>query len=43
MSITAIQPIPLDIRKELSDPNIPWGINKRIFNEMKHQGMQKKL
>ena len=37
MSITAIQPIPLDIRKELSDPHIPWGISKRIFNEMKLQ------
>ena len=37
MSITSIQPIPLDIRKELSDPHIPWGINKRIFNEMKSQ------
>ena len=37
MSITAIQSIPLDIRKELSDPHIPWGINRRIFNEMKSQ------
>ena len=37
MSITDIQSIPLDIRKELSDPNIPWGISKRIFNEMKSQ------
>ena len=38
MSITAIKSIPLDMRKELSDPHIPWGINKRIFNEMKSQG-----
>ena len=37
MSIIDIQSIPLDIRKELSDPHIPWGINKRIFNEMKSQ------
>ena len=35
MSIIAIQSIPLDIRKELSDPHIPWGISKRIFKEMK--------
>ena len=40
MTISAIQSIPsipLDIKKELSDPHIPWGINKRIFNEMKSQ------
>ena len=37
MSITAIKSIPLDMRKKLSDPNIPLGINKRIFNEMKSQ------
>ena len=37
MTITTIQPIPLDIRKELSDPHIPWTINKRIFSEMKSQ------
>ena len=37
MTITAIQSIPLDIRKELSDPHNPLGINKRIFNEMQSQ------
>ena len=37
MSITTIQSIPLDIRKELSNPHIPWEISKRIFNEMKLQ------
>ena len=37
MSITPIQFIPLDMRKELSDPNIPLEINKRIFNEIKSQ------
>ena len=37
MSITAIQSIPLDIRKELSDFHIPWEIDNRIFNEMKSQ------
>ena len=40
MTISAIQSIlsiPLDTKKELSDPHIPWGINNRIFNEMKSQ------
>ena len=37
MSISAIQPIPLDLRKDLSDYHIPWSISKRIFNEMKSQ------
>ena len=37
VSIIAIQSVPLDIRQELSDPHIPLGINKRIFNEMKSQ------
>ena len=37
MSITTIQSIPLDIRKDLSAPHIPWRINKRIFDEMKSQ------
>ena len=45
MSIIAIKHMPLDIRKELSDPRIPWEINKRIFNEMKSQdeGSYKKV
>ena len=36
MSIT-IQPIPLNIRKELSNPHIPLEISKRIYNEMNSQ------
>ena len=39
MSIGTIQPIPPDIRKELSDPHTPWLINNRIFNEMKSQSI----
>jgi len=42
MSTQAIQPqqnpIPLDLRKELPDYWIPWGISDRIFGEMKSQG-----
>ena len=42
MSSQAIQsqqnPIPLDLRKELPDYWIPWGISDRIFGEMKSQG-----
>ena len=31
-------PIPLDLRKELPDAWIPWGISKRLFAEMQTQG-----
>ena len=40
MSIYAIKPIPVDLRKELHDYYIPWRISDRIFNEMKQQGVQ---
>ena len=40
MSISDIQSIPLDIRKELYDNNIPLRVSDRIFNEMKNQGVQ---
>ena len=32
------RPIPLDLRKELPDAWIPWGISKRLFAEMQTQG-----
>ena len=40
MSITDIQSIPLDIRKELHDCDIPLRISDRIFNEMRNQDVQ---
>ena len=38
MSITNV--IPLDIRKELYDYDIPLRVNDRIFNKMENQGIQ---
>ena len=35
---TRLHPIPLDLRKELPDAWIPWGISKRLFAEMQTQG-----
>ena len=40
MSISDVRPIPLNIRKELYDYNIPLRVSDRIFNEMKNQDMQ---
>ena len=40
MSMSDIQPIPLDIRKELHDYDIPLRVSDRIFNEMKSQNAQ---
>ena len=37
MTITAIKPIPKDLRKELSDYNVLWGMSDRIVNEMRSQ------
>ena len=40
MSISYARSIPLNIRKELYDYNIPLRVSDRIFNEMKNQGVQ---
>ena len=40
MLIPAIKPIPIDLRKELSDYYTPWCISDRIANEMKYQDAQ---
>ena len=40
MSISDIQPIPLNIRKELYDCHILLRVSDRIFNEMKNQEVQ---
>ena len=37
MSTSPITLIPLDLRKEFSDYNVPCGISERIFNKMKSQ------
>jgi hypothetical protein len=40
MTISFKQPMPGDLRKELPDYYIPWGISKRLFGEMKTQDIQ---
>jgi hypothetical protein len=31
------KPIPLDLRRDLPDPHVPWGISKQIFSQMQAQ------